>query len=302
MTWDITDRFPNWGETGESPPTGFFYEGGDQVNEKHLDYLWNSVKGLEDDVQSALNDIDNDGDGTVDLADDVVTDYSEEGHDHTEASETQIPDSGLVEDYVTSAESSTYTDSDAVNAVDAEVDNTANSVAGLDNLVAAHEQELNNIDSDGDGTVDIANTAIDATNVTATYKGNDIDSDGDGIVDGADTALGLTNVNFNELSNIYKVKSGTVTVSSGTNVKVLSNYSTNTTNSVLFCDIVRSPSTNSTSLGSMYGFGNTDPAFAVNGQPFGYSITESNSEYSIFVGNADSSSHDINYVVYEIEP
>jgi hypothetical protein len=68
MTWDITDRFPDWGETGESPPTGFFYEGGDQVNEKHLDYLWNSVKGLEDDVQSALNDIDSDGDGKVDAA------------------------------------------------------------------------------------------------------------------------------------------------------------------------------------------------------------------------------------------
>jgi len=76
MTWDITDRFPNWGESGESPPTGFFYSGGDQVNEKHLDYLWNSVKGLEDDVQSALDDIDSNADGKVDAADnaDLATD------------------------------------------------------------------------------------------------------------------------------------------------------------------------------------------------------------------------------------
>jgi hypothetical protein len=69
MSWSVSDRFPSWGETGESPGAGFFYEGGDQVNEKHLDYLWNSLKGLEDDVQGALNDIDSDSDGVVDKAD-----------------------------------------------------------------------------------------------------------------------------------------------------------------------------------------------------------------------------------------
>jgi hypothetical protein len=69
MSWDIRDRFPNWGESGESPPDGFFYDGGDQVNEKHLDYLWDSVKGLEDDVQASLNDIDSNSDGRVDAAD-----------------------------------------------------------------------------------------------------------------------------------------------------------------------------------------------------------------------------------------
>jgi hypothetical protein len=68
MSWSVSDRFPSWGETGESPGSGFFYEGGDQVNEKHLDYLWNSLKGLEDDVQAALNDIDSDSDGVVDKA------------------------------------------------------------------------------------------------------------------------------------------------------------------------------------------------------------------------------------------
>lgn len=69
MAWTITERFPSWGETGEFPANGFFYEGGDQVNEKHLDALWNGVDGLEEDVQAALNDIDSDADGIVDEAD-----------------------------------------------------------------------------------------------------------------------------------------------------------------------------------------------------------------------------------------
>lgn len=72
MAWSISDRFPSWGETGEFPGTGFFYEGGDQVNEKHLDALWNGLNGLEGEIQSALNDIDNDADGIVDEADTVT--------------------------------------------------------------------------------------------------------------------------------------------------------------------------------------------------------------------------------------
>jgi hypothetical protein len=73
MSWTIDDRFPSWGESGASPADGFFYEGGDQVNEKHLDYLWSSIKGLEDDIQAALNDIDSDSDGVVDKADTVAS-------------------------------------------------------------------------------------------------------------------------------------------------------------------------------------------------------------------------------------
>lgn len=69
MTWNITDRFPTWGETGTFPSDGFFYSGGDQVNEKHLDALWNGVKEFENNVRNALTDIDSDGDGIVDAAD-----------------------------------------------------------------------------------------------------------------------------------------------------------------------------------------------------------------------------------------
>jgi hypothetical protein len=74
MSWDVTDKFPSWGESGASPADGFFYEGGDQINEKHLDFLWNSLKTQEDEVQAALTDIDSDKDGTVDEADTVVAD------------------------------------------------------------------------------------------------------------------------------------------------------------------------------------------------------------------------------------
>lgn len=69
MTWDITDKFPSWGEAGEFPVDGFFYQGGDQVNEKHMDALWNALKNQEDEIQAALLDIDSDKDGEVDAAD-----------------------------------------------------------------------------------------------------------------------------------------------------------------------------------------------------------------------------------------
>jgi hypothetical protein len=48
---DLINEYPNWGETGSYPPNGFFYDGGDQVNEKHLDALWNA----QDKHQSNLN-------------------------------------------------------------------------------------------------------------------------------------------------------------------------------------------------------------------------------------------------------
>lgn len=81
MAWTIDNRFPDWGEAGESPDVGFFYEGGNQVNEKHLDYLWNNVNGLEEDVIAALNDIDSDGDGKVDAADAADTASAYKGND-----------------------------------------------------------------------------------------------------------------------------------------------------------------------------------------------------------------------------
>jgi hypothetical protein len=73
MSWAIQDRFPTWGENGEYPANGFFYEGGDQVNEKHQDALWNGIKNFEQNVRDSLTDIDSNQDGTVDAAEDVET-------------------------------------------------------------------------------------------------------------------------------------------------------------------------------------------------------------------------------------
>jgi len=53
-----TNRFPQWGDSGESPPTGFEYQGGDQVNEKHLDYLWYALNAQVDDLISDINTVD----------------------------------------------------------------------------------------------------------------------------------------------------------------------------------------------------------------------------------------------------
>ena len=79
MAWSISDLFPPWGDNGERPSDNFNYQGGDQVNEKHLDYLWYSVGELEDEVRSALEDLESDGDGFVDGADAANGDFELDG-------------------------------------------------------------------------------------------------------------------------------------------------------------------------------------------------------------------------------
>ena len=53
----VTNRFPEWGKTGEEPPLGFEYSGGDQVNEKHLNYLWSAIKLQTDDFIDRTDEI-----------------------------------------------------------------------------------------------------------------------------------------------------------------------------------------------------------------------------------------------------
>jgi len=73
-----------------------------------------------------------------------------------------------------------------------EVDSNANTlddrVTIAEGDIAIAENELNVIDSNGDGKVDNADNADNATNVTSTYKDNDIDTNADGKVDNADNA------------------------------------------------------------------------------------------------------------------
>lgn len=45
-----TNPYPSWGDTGEQPSSGFQYDGGDQVNEKHIDYLWDQANKVIDNV------------------------------------------------------------------------------------------------------------------------------------------------------------------------------------------------------------------------------------------------------------
>jgi hypothetical protein len=108
MAWSISDLFPPWGDTGERPSDNYQYDGGDQVNEKHLDYLWDSVSALEDEVRSALNDIDSDGDGIVDEADTLTSGGNLKGDLETvngeviwDESQTHIPQARLQNDSIT---------------------------------------------------------------------------------------------------------------------------------------------------------------------------------------------------------
>ena len=65
----VTNRFPLWGREGEIPDDGFEYKGGDQVNEKHLNYLWDKIQKQTDDfitkTDALQNQIDNHEDDTT---------------------------------------------------------------------------------------------------------------------------------------------------------------------------------------------------------------------------------------------
>lgn len=53
---DLQNNFPDWGESGELPESGFFYQGGDQVHEKHFDALWHNINTHFDQTHTAIQD------------------------------------------------------------------------------------------------------------------------------------------------------------------------------------------------------------------------------------------------------
>jgi hypothetical protein len=88
---------------------------------------------------------------------------------------------------------------DFLDALDADGDGKVDAAEQADDATnVTSTYKSNDIDSDGDGQVDAAD---DATNVTSTYKGNDIDSDGDGKVNSAESADDATNVTSTYKSN-----------------------------------------------------------------------------------------------------
>ena len=101
----VTNRFPEWGKTGEEPPLGFEYDGGDQVNEKHLNYLWSAIKlqtddfiertdEIEEELQSEVTRLEGDiNDNTTDIEsletsfDDHSDRHAHDGDDEIEITE-----------------------------------------------------------------------------------------------------------------------------------------------------------------------------------------------------------------------
>lgn len=71
-----TNNFPTWGDTGASPPSGKNYSGGEQVNEKHFDYLWDQLNKTFDEILT--HTIQDDGSvpmaGTLDMDGNAITD------------------------------------------------------------------------------------------------------------------------------------------------------------------------------------------------------------------------------------
>jgi len=178
MSWSISDLFPPWGDSGERPPDNFQYDGGDQVNEKHLDYLWTQVGALENDVRDALDDIDDDKDGTVDEADSSLTykgnDIDSDGDGTVDESDSALTYKG------------NDIDSDGDGVVDA-----ANSATDANNVTATYKG--NDIDSDGDGIVNNSNelegndTAAVRNHAPNSHASSHFDGGGDEI-DAADLA------------------------------------------------------------------------------------------------------------------
>lgn len=65
---DLINYWPTWGESGALPSNGFSYSGGDRINEKHMDGLWNTLNIFSQDVIDGITQ------RLSDLYDDVILD------------------------------------------------------------------------------------------------------------------------------------------------------------------------------------------------------------------------------------
>jgi len=84
---------------------------------------------------------------TISALDTAVAGKSDNSHDHTSSSESSIPDTALSENYVTEADYSRYTDSEAISAVDVEISAAANSLSGLDTEVSTNVSDISSLQS-----------------------------------------------------------------------------------------------------------------------------------------------------------
>ena len=88
----VTNRFPEWGKTGEEPPLGFEYNGGDQVNEKHLNYLWSAINLQTDDFIEKTDDLQEEIDSNATDIESLETSFDDHSdrHAHDGADEIEI--------------------------------------------------------------------------------------------------------------------------------------------------------------------------------------------------------------------
>jgi hypothetical protein len=187
------------GDVGEKPPQDLNFQSGDIPDPEVFDWFWSEVPaaindhadeieaiksgettiGSVSEADSATNvkgnDIDSDGDGKVNAA------------DQADVADTADRYKG--------------------NDIDTDGDGKVDAAETADTAASATNVKGNDIDTDGDGKVDNADRA-DAADTADTVKGNDIDSDGDGVVDRADVADSashddLTNVRDNQHHEPY---------------------------------------------------------------------------------------------------
>lgn len=70
-----SNNFPEMGDGGEKPPDGQDWQGGEQVNEKHLDYLWDQIEKTVDNILAhTLQD-----DGSVHVENDTYLQWHGQG-------------------------------------------------------------------------------------------------------------------------------------------------------------------------------------------------------------------------------
>jgi len=229
---DTSSNWPLWGSTGDRPADGIDKQGGDPIFEDEYDYLWYYLNVSFEDLDAAVNDIedgtttvtdatnvtgtykgndiDTNGDGTVDNAETATT---AEGLT-TSATETVRPDltegGVLIEDSPTGIDvtggGATLT-SDGDGSVTLDISGSSDTHVSLESggvTILADPDALDagdhlTITSDGDNTA-----TIDGDGDADTYKGNDIDTNGDGKVDSAAQADNADTVDGKDAGDFHQ--------------------------------------------------------------------------------------------------
>lgn len=173
-----------WGDTGDRPNDGEDFQTGDIADPQTFDWLFNTTTTKIDSLISDIDNIENGG-TTVDTAD-----YANDADASTYKGNDIDSDGDGIVDQADSAD-------EADNTQTIQGVGLANLVEETELTNHASDPDIHHTkytDTNARNAVDGSNVSITGTAAYAndadasTYKGNDIDSNGDGIVDSADTA------------------------------------------------------------------------------------------------------------------